>query len=361
MELKELQQNWDEFGNTDPLWAVLSWPEKRHGRWRHKDFFATGEAEVDAVMHYLAALCVSLGRQRRLDFGCGVGRLTQAMCGHFQECVGVDIAPSMIRLARKYNRHAERCQYLLNAADNLQLFSDRSFDLVYSNIVLQHMKPEYSKNYIREFVRILSPGGVAIFQLPSDRVKPAPMPDAAFAPEPTVDQAKLFGYVGDAISLPVVVKNVSEHPWTGVRLGNHWRDAGGTMIQRDDGRTALPAPFNPGQEVQVTLLANVPKARGEYLLELDLVQEEVSWFADKGSSTLSLPCTVQPRFRPLRLLLDRFGKKQIRIDPVMQMYNIPRPEVIQLVESLGAQVAGIEPNYSAGKEWTSYQYCIKRP
>ncbi len=44
---------------------------------------------------------------------------------------------------------------------------DASFDFVYSNISLQHSPPEASYKYIAEFFRILRPGGVALFQIPS--------------------------------------------------------------------------------------------------------------------------------------------------------------------------------------------------
>jgi predicted TPR repeat methyltransferase len=54
---------------------------------------------------------VSLKRDTALDFECGVGRVTQALCARFARCDGVDIAGSMIRLARQYNRFGDRCQY----------------------------------------------------------------------------------------------------------------------------------------------------------------------------------------------------------------------------------------------------------
>jgi ubiquinone/menaquinone biosynthesis C-methylase UbiE len=52
--------------------------------------------------------------------------------------VGVDIAPSMIELAEEMNRHGGRCRYVLNGEDNLRVFPESFFDLIYSNITLQH-------------------------------------------------------------------------------------------------------------------------------------------------------------------------------------------------------------------------------
>src|SRR5207253_2739240 len=51
---------------------------------------------------------------------------------------------------------------------DLSCFADGEFDLVVSDIVLQHMpSTNLIKSYISEFLRVLHPGGLAIFQLPS--------------------------------------------------------------------------------------------------------------------------------------------------------------------------------------------------
>ena len=39
-------------------------------------------------------------RRSALDFGCGIGRLSQALAEHFDQVYGVDISPKMIELAR---------------------------------------------------------------------------------------------------------------------------------------------------------------------------------------------------------------------------------------------------------------------
>src|SRR3954451_21033973 len=117
MELQELQKNWNQFGEQDPLWAILTTPGKRHGRWDPAEFFRTGEIEIDDVIVYIDRLGLKFARRAALDFGCGVGRLTQALCRHFDLAVGVDIAPSMVDKARAYNRHGQRCCYSLNVSD----------------------------------------------------------------------------------------------------------------------------------------------------------------------------------------------------------------------------------------------------
>ncbi len=170
MTLRRLQRTWNRLGESDPLWAVLSDPSKKGGKWSIDEFFGSGEHEIHALIQYLNSLEANPRRGRALDFGCGVGRLTQALAGYFTEVVGVDIAPSMIALAQRYNRHEDNCRYCLNETGDLSLFGDGSFDLVLSLLTLQHIRPDYAQHYIGEFVRVLAPGGLLIFQLPSHRL-----------------------------------------------------------------------------------------------------------------------------------------------------------------------------------------------
>jgi SAM-dependent methyltransferase len=164
--LDDLQHTWDTFGQRDPMWAVLTTVNKREGRWDAVEFFATGTVDVASLLAELDALGVSVPRRVALDFGCGLGRLTQALADHFGQVHGVDIAPSMIDGARTYNRHGGRVTYHVNDTDRLPMLADGSVDFVLTVIVLQHMAPRFALNYIREFLRVLSPSGVALFHLP---------------------------------------------------------------------------------------------------------------------------------------------------------------------------------------------------
>lgn len=166
-----MQRTWDELGRTDPLWAVLSWPDKRGGRWDLDEFLATGVREIDEMLSAVEALGIAPTLGHALDFGCGVGRLTQPLAARFERATGVDIAPSMIERAQSLNKHGDRCRYVLNQRGDLSLFADDTFDLVYSNITLQHMPPRLMRTYLAEFVRVLTTDGVCVFQLP---VRPPP-------------------------------------------------------------------------------------------------------------------------------------------------------------------------------------------
>jgi len=169
MDIKDLQRHWDEFGNTDPLWAILAWHKKDdpEQQWKLDEFFRLGEEEADALVEYIKSLDAIPSWGRALDFGCGIGRVTQPLCRYYDEVYGVDIAPSMIKLAEEHNSYKGRCRYVLNEKDDLTVFPDNHFDFIYSSIVLQHMEPKYAIAYLKEFMRTLRPNGQLIFQIPS--------------------------------------------------------------------------------------------------------------------------------------------------------------------------------------------------
>ncbi|MFT6955637.1 MAG: 2-polyprenyl-3-methyl-5-hydroxy-6-metoxy-1,4-benzoquinol methylase [Halieaceae bacterium] len=161
------RQQWECLGKLDPYWAVLSDHSKRGGKWESAEFFHTGECEIAALMGRMKSLGLNINRKRALDFGCGVGRLTQALSEYFTQVLGVDISSSMLDEARRANATKANIKFLQNTDQNLALCADNSVDFIYSNIVLQHMPKERQLIFLSEFFRILAGGGTAVFQTPS--------------------------------------------------------------------------------------------------------------------------------------------------------------------------------------------------
>lgn len=150
------------------MWAILTQRERKGRRWTADEFFAEGRIEITALIDYLRSKGYGPPFGHALDFGCGVGRLSQALAEYCDTVTGVDIAPSMIASANHWNRHGDRCRYLVNGTPDLLQLPDATFDLIYSNIVLQHMPTIMSWAYLKEFVRVLKPGGLLCFQIPSE-------------------------------------------------------------------------------------------------------------------------------------------------------------------------------------------------
>lgn len=167
MRLERHRRDWERLAAEDPLWAVLTDPARRGGRWTPEEFLATGEAEIAAVLAEAEPLGLPARRGAALDFGCGAGRLTRALSLRFERAVGVDISEGMVRVARELNADRPNCEFVVNDAPDLARFGSAAFDLVYSSIVLQHVPGRMlALGYVRELVRVLADGGLAVFQVP---------------------------------------------------------------------------------------------------------------------------------------------------------------------------------------------------
>ncbi|HEY6680744.1 MAG TPA: methyltransferase domain-containing protein [Actinomycetota bacterium] len=356
-DLRRLRANWEAFGRQDPFWAILTLPGKRLGRWNVREFFETGVVEVDELMRRLEAIQHPGHRERALDFGCGVGRVTQALAGHFAEVVGVDIARSMLARARRLNGLGSRCLYVHNERPDLGRFPDGHFDLVYTAYVLQHMPPEYARGYVSEFIRVLRSDGVAVFQIPAARRSAPELPASAFRGRVAIASGVPSAMrAGSVHALTVTASNEGGAPWPArglrsVSVGNHWKEAkGASVVVQDDARASFAGDLHPGASEDVILEVRAPVRPGRYLLEVDLVQEEVAWFAERGSAPERLPVRVRRR-RPLPV-------RRPREEPHMDMYTVQPEEVRRWIEDSGGQLIEVWPLFSAGAGWALQEWDI---
>jgi SAM-dependent methyltransferase len=343
----------------------------------------TGEREISLLLYQLKQLRLEVDRGAALDFGCGVGRLTQALARRFESTVGFDISPRMIDLARRLNKYPETVKYVLGSSSDLSTLRGRDFGVIYSNIVLQHLEPDLARRYIVELLRLLRRGGVAVFQLPSHRRPlvsgPTAMPPGAYSAE--------FRLLGDVpgvaspssrLELTIEVRNRSEYTWSArthgpIRLGNHWCAVDGSMIVQDDGRTDLPPVLEPGERCVLLLSATTPNENNALFLEIDLVHEGITWFGDRQSTVLRLPVvlgaappaevstsvTVMPSYDDGDV--DRFlaTSPDVKGPPAdFPMHGIHRQDVVMLLNDLGATLAHVEDDGRGGPEWIGYRYYV---
>jgi ubiquinone/menaquinone biosynthesis C-methylase UbiE len=166
--LTRLSRHWHRLGDTDPLWAVYVAPDTKNEQWDLPAFLRTGRDEVDRVLAGLPRQ--PAGHRLALDFGCGVGRLSQALAEHFDQVIGVDVSAPMLRRAAELAADSpvrDRLEFRLNDRPDLALLADASVDLVYSSLVLQHLPRSLAAGYLGEFVRVLRPGGLVVVQVAS--------------------------------------------------------------------------------------------------------------------------------------------------------------------------------------------------
>ena len=161
VRLERHRREWDELARLDSLRAIC----RREAEWELPEFLETGEHDVERMLRVGADVRLPQRNERALDFGCGVGRLARALASRFGHVDGVDISEEMIRRARELNRDRPRLTFTTSAEVP---FADETFDFVCSLLVLQHLPSrELALHYVREFVRVLRQGGLAVFQVPT--------------------------------------------------------------------------------------------------------------------------------------------------------------------------------------------------
>jgi SAM-dependent methyltransferase len=364
---------------------VLSDPTKHGGRWAVDEFYETGRAHVAKLLRILDEAGVTFARGDCLDVGCGAGRLTIPPAASFDRTVGVDVARSMIGPAARHVPGGVRCDFVVNRDPDLRRFPRGSFDFVHSCLVLQHIPPEIALRYIGEFLRICRPGGLAVFQVPAEtrseafisamHALPAEGYDAGIA----IRNAPAALEAGARVALDLALTNRSPVEWRHdipagrhICIANHWLREDGTTAVADDGRAYLPKTVAPGETVLVELQVQAPEAPGTYLVDVDLVQERVCWFAERGSRTARAPIVVKPaqtvmapppvasapRRRPS--LFQRLRRRVRGGTPTFEMHVISRASIEEAVRASGGDVLRAIDDNAAGERWLSYTYVCRK-
>ncbi len=127
-------------------------------------------SEVDYDRWEIAAANIAQMLPRdflHLDAACGTGTLLRALKPYKWHSMGVDLSPSMLRLANKKRTHTP-----LAAADLRRLPFNGSFD--YITCLFDSMnfllKKAAIRNAIKSFARALAPGGVLYFDVVTEEM-----------------------------------------------------------------------------------------------------------------------------------------------------------------------------------------------
>ncbi|HTH80451.1 MAG TPA: hypothetical protein VL593_15880, partial [Ramlibacter sp.] len=103
---------------------------------------------------------------------------------------------------------------------------------------------------------------------------------------------------GERTNLQVEVTNDSGIDWqpsaqSGIYVGNRWVHSDGKSAVELDGRASLEKGLAAGQSTAVELPVTAPWQGGRWLLEIDLVDEGVDWFKERGSKPCLLELNVE--------------------------------------------------------------------
>jgi 2-polyprenyl-3-methyl-5-hydroxy-6-metoxy-1,4-benzoquinol methylase len=157
---------WEEWGRKDPYYGVITCRQFRRAeltKAAKEEFFESGRVHVDYLLQIIRQyIDHTFEPQSVLDLGCGVGRLIVPFAKIAKEVVGLDVSSSMLAEARK-NCHefGVRNAQLLLSDDNISALRSKTYDLIHSFIVFQHIPPERGRDIFRNLLDHLSAGGIA--------------------------------------------------------------------------------------------------------------------------------------------------------------------------------------------------------
>src|SRR5215831_6938887 len=134
---------------------------------------------------------------------------------------------------------------------------------------------------------------------PQSQDAPGPLADKGFKARITLIDLPAKLRVGQKETVQVKIKNESDLMWWSrggrintrpdnkfyMAVGDRWLKSDGSLLTNMDGRYGVPKDLGPGDETQVPLQITAPNDPGEYTLEVDMLQEQVAWFSEKGSPT----------------------------------------------------------------------------
>ena len=141
---------------------------------------------------------------------------------------------------------------------------------------------------------------------PVQQMPAGPLPDSGFKAEIIVLHAPERLRPGQVSVINIKVKNTSDVIWWQrggettdrtdnkfyIAAGNKWVHKNGMMTSETEGHNGIPKDLKRGEEIEMSLKITAPGKPGEWIMELDMVQEGVAWFHEKGSPTTRVKVQV---------------------------------------------------------------------
>jgi hypothetical protein len=111
-------------------------------------------------------------------------------------------------------------------------------------------------------------------------------------------QAKVAG--GESFTAKLLVRNTGDTLWLGggtlrrggVMLGVKIFDETGKLWAEFHGEPSLPRSVAPGESCEVTIEHSSPREPGRYEVKVDVVDQHICWFEERGSTPLVFPLEV---------------------------------------------------------------------
>lgn len=138
-------------------------------------------------------------------------------------------------------------------------------------------------------------------------VAPPKAPHAKYAVQWVSNDIPGTMVAGTTTTVNVRAKNTGDWTWLdaaaanpakpdgtyAVRLTYRWVNSENKPLPENSGRGEIAASVPAGETADFTIQVEAPKQPGSYTLQMDLVEEIVTFFSAKGAQKLVVPVTIQ--------------------------------------------------------------------
>ncbi len=155
MELNNYKDTWNNRVNSLKSGAIAvdgSTDEETlisNGKWTADQMLAVLKIDKDDVV---------------LELGCGVARIGKLLAPHCKKWIGTDISENMLKVAKDRLTEFDNIELHALKRNDLSCIESNSVDKIYTVAVFCHLDKEDLFNYMREFNRILKPGGLVYME-----------------------------------------------------------------------------------------------------------------------------------------------------------------------------------------------------
>jgi SAM-dependent methyltransferase len=153
--MRDTDADWRAIGASEPFWGVLTAPQYKRQNLTPEQYAAFYDSGLGDLRRIVSRLEHLIGKPihiaRALDFGCGAGRLSEAMQAFTDQVIAFDISPGMLSEARRRSRgNVVYCDEMPAG----------KFGWINSFMVFQHIPPERGMAILETLLDRLEPGGL---------------------------------------------------------------------------------------------------------------------------------------------------------------------------------------------------------
>ena len=141
------------------LWDLLPWEKERGEEWTVSAQWKQSLVN-DVILKYIPP------ESMVLEIGPGGGRWTEYLLRTARKLIAVDVSARAIDLCKNRFFAVTNGEFYLMKNIDLGFIPEKSIEVIWSFDVFVHINPEDTERYLKEFRRVLVPGGKAVIHHP---------------------------------------------------------------------------------------------------------------------------------------------------------------------------------------------------